>query len=454
MNIYLFLSFPVVAVCIYKLTIVPDSSLYFTTNLLILLFSYIGMMVEPNKNFTLSKIVFIFMFFFFGFVPLNDELNGNLYWGGGEIDVFYKIVTNFLILIGIIAFFVGSKVKLNFFNRIISSLPNIRNINILFFILLFSIIFFLILFVYDFDLLKLLFRGTDGYLFDESYTKLSQVDHLLFDNFIRPMPILLLIIFLFFHQNNKQACSYCERLILDILLTVFFTAAIFLVSPTSIPRFQAATLYIPLIIIFTNLWDRPYSMQLTLLGGLLFVMPFLDKFREFNYESFEWSINLKFLNHGHFDAYQNFARAIELDFFSGGSQLLGSLLFFIPRSFWEGKPIGSGHALADLAGYKFSNISMPFIAEGYINFGFIGVPLFMFLLGLILGNLDRIAWGMKKKHTYNLFIYFYYLLFGMIFFMMRGDLMSSFAYTVGLTCSFWFLVFLLKYTGKGYIIRV
>lgn len=453
-NIYSFLLFPVVAFFIYRLTVVPDNSLYFITNLLILFFSYIGMMLDSDKNFTLSKIVFIFVFFFFGIVPLNDNLNGNLYWGGQEIDDFYKIITNIFIIFGILAFFVGSKIKLIFFDRIISSLPNIRKINLFFFILLFSIVSFIILYVKDFDLLRLLFRGTSSDLVADSHVKLSQLEYLLFDNFIRPMPINLLIILLFFHQNNKQVCSNFDRLKSRMLLIVFFIAAFLLVSPTSIPRFQAAALYIPLIIIFTNLWDRPYGMQLTILGGLLLVIPFLDKFREYNQETFEWSINLNFLNHGHFDAYQNFVRAIEVDFFSEGRQLLGSLLFFIPRSFWEEKPIGSGHALADLAGYNFSNISMPFIAEGYINFGFIGIPIFMLLLGLILGNLDRIAWSMKKNHIFNLFIYYYYLLFGMIFFIMRGDLMSSFAYIVGFTASFWFLVTLLKYVGIGYRIRV
>lgn len=90
---------------------------------------------------------------------------------------------------------------------------------------------------------------------------------------------------------------------------------------------------------------------------------------------------------------------------------------------------------------------MPFIAEGFINFGVIGVAIFMFLLGLILGNLDRIAWSMKGKGIDGLFLYYYYFLFGMVFFIMRGDLMSSFAYTVGLTVAFWFLVLLLKASG-------
>ena len=449
-TLLMFLFFPLVAIFIYILTGVPENNLLFSTNLLVLFLSFIGMFLELAKKYTLSKMVFVFIFFFFGVVPLNDELNNNLYWGGQEINVFYKIVTNVLILIGIIAFFMGTKVKLQVTDQLFSALPVLKKLNLIFFISLFGIIALLILYVNSFDLLRLLFRGAVSDLLGESFIKLSQVESLLFKNFIRPMPIILLVLLFFVYQKSTTVYSNIDRLKWRISLVVFFILAVFLVAPTSVPRFQAAALYISLILVFTRLWERPYSMQLTILGGLLVVMPFLDKFRHFNLETFNWSLDLRFLNHGHFDAYQNFVRVIEIDFFSSGKQLLGALLFFVPRSFWESKPIGSGASLAELAGYDFSNISMPFIAEGYINFGVIGVAIFMFLLGLILGNLDRIAWNIKAKGVNDLFLYYYYFLFGMVFFIMRGDLMSSFAYTVGLTVTFWFLVILLKLAGMRY----
>lgn len=90
----MFLFFPLVAIFIYFLTDVPGNNLLFLTNLLVLFLSFIGMFLDLGKKYTLSKMVFVFVFFFFGVVPLNDELNKNLYWGGQEIDVFFKIVTN------------------------------------------------------------------------------------------------------------------------------------------------------------------------------------------------------------------------------------------------------------------------------------------------------------------------------------------------------------------------
>jgi oligosaccharide repeat unit polymerase len=215
-------------------------------------------------------------------------------------------------------------------------------------------------------------------------------------------------------------------------------------SPTSLYRYQVAILYIPIIITFTSFWNKPYRMQATILAMLLTMFPFLDKFRALDLENFTWSIDLSTMNHGHFDAYQNFSRVVEINLVTYGSQLVGSLLFFIPRFFWESKPIGSGAFLADTLNYDFYNISMPLIGEGFINFGLIGVVIFMFIYGLILGNLDRVAWQIMKKGTPSLFIYYYYFLFGMVFFIMRGDLTSSLAYTAGFTSSFLFAVYLLR----------
>lgn len=424
----------------------PENIAIFLTSILIISASYFGAFYNDAKAYSLVKLVYVFMFFFFGVVPLNDEMNKNLYWGGDEINEFYKIVTNSLILIGLAAFFIGSKIKLDILSKIIDSLPTVKKVNLLSVIFLFGFIAFIILYLNDFSIPRLLFRGVVSDLESDPIIDLNQMERLLFDNIIRPMPLILLVILYYIYKNNKSIYSKTFQFKFFILLFIFFFSAIFLVMPTSIPRFQSAALYISLLLVFANFWDKSNRMQLTIFFGLILIMPFLDKFRNFDAENFKFSIDFSFLNQGHFDAYQNFTRVVEIDFFTGGQQLLGSLLFFIPRSFWESKPIGSGHALAEMAGYDFANIAMPFIAEGYINFGIFGVAIFMFIFGLIVSNFDRVVWNMKKKGVYNLFICYYYLMFGMIFFMMRGDLMSSFAYTSGLTIAFWFLVVFLKFS--------
>ena len=190
-------------------------------------------------------------------------------------------------------------------------------------------------------------------------------------------------------------------------------------------------------------------MQASLLGGLYIVFPFLDKFRSFtSWSQFDFKINYNWMQGLHFDAYQNFVRVIEINWITYGNQLLGALLFFIPRSLWVEKPIGSGSNLAIKMDYIFGGISMPFIAEGYVNFGLFGSLFFMLFLGIILGNLDRVAWKLMKANNDCLFLYYYYFLFGIIFFTMRGDLINGISMIFGMTLSFWMLVLILRFTSR------
>ncbi|MBD3842567.1 MAG: hypothetical protein IE909_11925 [Campylobacterales bacterium] len=356
------------------------------------------------------------------------------------------MIANFLILVGMLSFILGLIASNKFSDNVFYFLtkkvfPDRLSSNKSVYFVVFGILGFLVFYINDFSVAKVLFRGLVEDEVQQTIS-LNQSESLIFNSFLRPMPLILLAIY--FYAYNQNLCKFRGGVYESFVLFIFFIISIFLVFPTSISRFQVAALYIPMLILFTNFWDKPYRMQITILSALLIVFPFLEKFRRFNPETFSWKLDMDFLNHGHFDAYQNFVRVLENDFITYGNQLLGVVLFFIPRTLWETKPIGSGAALAESIGLSFSNISMPFLAEGYVNMGVLGVFTFMFVLGYILNLLDSVAWKIKSMQRESLFLYYYYFLFGMIFFMMRGDLMSSFAFTLGLTVSFFFLVYLLK----------
>ena len=87
---------------------------------------------------------------------------------------------------------------------------------------------------------------------------------------------------------------------------------------------------------------------------------------------------------------------------------------------------------------------MPFMAEGYVNFGFLGVALFMFILGIILNSLDSKYWNNKFEKSTPFTIY-YSMLIGLVFFIMRGDLLSSYSYTFGITISFFLTLKFFKF---------
>ena len=439
---------PLILTLIYFSTGVPENNIFFITNLLILLFSFCGMFFSPLRFYSLSKMVFIFFFIFLGLVPLINEINGIVFYGD-KFNISDKINVNLIILMGLFFFSFGSYYKVNYIDRFVSSLPEIKKLNI-FFIIIFISVLLLILWRWNFDLNSLFFRGRSRDILYETQNifnlkldtnQFPAIDFHFFTRIIRPMPVLLLLIFYYFYK--KKLANF--RLLCFLTLS-----SVILNLPSGIDRSQTAILYIPLLIIFTRIWEKPYMMQATIFSGIFLAFPMLDKFRTFkSWETFDYKIDLNYLRTAHFDSYQNFVRAIEIDFISYGQQLLGALLFFVPRALWSGKPIGSGSELAmQHPDYKFGGISMPYIGEGYVNFGIIGSCLFMLVLGIILGNLDRVAWKLKKSNKDCLFIYYYYLLFGLVFFTMRGDLINSMAFIFATTVTFWGLVLFLKFSER------
>lgn len=441
--LWVFFFVPVVLV-VYFLTGFPSDPLFGISNFFILFLSHCAI-VGNGRSFSLVKIVHIFNFFFFGVVPLNDLANGNLYWGGDEIDVFYYTISNFIILIGVISFLLGSSVRVVLIEIVANCFDKKINFNLFVLGFFYFLVAYLILYFNDFNIASLLFRGVVSDMLSVDSRSYSQLQLLFIDNFLRPMPVILFSIAFVYYTAGRGFSDI--NLFRKAILFVMLVCSFFLVSPTAIPRFQAASLYMCLIVLCTGLWSRRFSMPLSLMAGLLFVMPMLEKFRYFDPDTFDISFSLSFMNHGHFDAYQNFTRVVEHDLITHGNQLLGSLLFFFPRSLWHEKPIGSGATLAEHVPLSFSNISMPFLGEGYINFGLFGVIAFMFFFGALCSNFDRLFWVEKKERLLSSYKVLYCFLLGMFFFVCRGDLISSFAYTVGLFFSFYFCVYALSITS-------
>ena len=212
-----------------------------------------------------------------------------------------------------------------------------------------------------------------------------------------------------------------------------FTILVVSVFPTGVARHLVAFVYVPLtLVLFPRVRSSSVFISL-LLGAVLLIFPFLEQFRRLSEMK---SINLlpdsAFFLAPHFDAFENFASAYENGFVSYGTQLLGCLLFFVPRSMWQEKPRGSGYALAHQLNYTFDNISMPWLGEGYVNFGIIGVFSFSVLIAFFMARLDsyyRSYNKISRRIDYDTTLYFYTI--GAMFFLLRGDLTSSTAYILG-----------------------
>ncbi|MER6593840.1 hypothetical protein ABT214_18710 [Micromonospora purpureochromogenes] len=101
----------------------------------------------------------------------------------------------------------------------------------------------------------------------------------------------------------------------------------------------------------------------------------LDAYYTWDFDGFQQTVNAVYHArvHGH----------------TWGHHLVSALLFWVPRSWWEGKAIPAGNAVAAGRGYGFQNLALPFWAETYLEFAFVGVVVLFFFYGRLARRLDR-----------------------------------------------------------------
>ena len=116
---------------------------------------------------------------------------------------------------------------------------------------------------------------------------------------------------------------------------------------------------------------------------------------------------------------------------------MGTLLFFIPSSFWEGKPEGSGTRIGDYLmdnyGLNFNNLSNPLVSEFYLSFGMIGIIIGAYILARVVNKLEKNT----SKSLQNEILYGIVLSY--LFILLRGSLIVAFSSIVG---SIFFMILL------------
>lgn len=222
--------------------------------------------------------------------------------------------------------------------------------------------------------------------------------------------------------------------------------------PLAVARYWAAAFYIAILLCFFQavLQRRIYAFRGLMITLIVLVYPVLSIARYSKEEILARFNNLNDIfslsfSYGDFDAYTSLCTTVTYVSEHGttrGRQLLTVLLFFVPRSWWPGKGVGSGALVNRLPGSDFTNFCSPVFAEGYINFGIAGMLLFSAALAWLLARYDR--YYLRAQASMAFPVLFYPVAIGMFFFMLRGDLLSSFAYTTGIYSSGWLLHRLLK----------
>lgn len=239
-------------------------------------------------------------------------------------------------------------------------------------------------------------------------------------------------------------------------LLVVNTVVLLLSSfPLTLSRNEAAAIYLGLFVVLFyrdlgKFRKSPFYI-LCFLGAILVIFPLLNVFRKMSFydENLLPAIYRVFASLGdeyltaNYDSFsmiegvRNYVKIVDVTY---GHQLLGAIFFFVPRSIWASKPIGTGAMIAQFQGQLFTNISCPLVAEGYVNFGIFGVVLFAFFYGVLTTILDREYWeNAPNNQSFSLIKIVYPCLLPYYFFMLRGGLLSSLAYTLSYAVVFWFL---------------
>ncbi|WP_406037124.1 oligosaccharide repeat unit polymerase [Micromonospora sp. NBC_00898] len=140
-------------------------------------------------------------------------------------------------------------------------------------------------------------------------------------------------------------------------------------------------------------WRTLFSVGMLL--GLAVIYPLANLFRNQRSRG-DLRVGLDAYYTWDFDGFQQTVNTVSYVGVHGhtwGHHLVSALLFWVPRSWWEGKAIPAGNAVAAGRGYEFQNLALPFWAETYLEFSFIGVVVLFFFYGKVARRLDRALTG-------------------------------------------------------------
>ena len=215
--------------------------------------------------------------------------------------------------------------------------------------------------------------------------------------------------------------------------------------PTALARFNVAAIYLGIAILLFPAFSKKRGLfSFLLIMGFLVAYPLFNAFKYIGaaaslQESIDTIVGSMTAGYtsGNYDAFSIMFWCFDYLSQFGctyGSQLIGAMLFFIPRSIWPSKPVPSGELVFSSLNYHFTDIAFPLPFEGVLNLGWSGLPVFALCYGLVVRIVDSHYW--KSRESYfgdvpsTLLLYYPFLLC-LTFYMLRGAMMTTFTYVFG-----------------------
>lgn len=429
---YIFVCITLVGIIILflKVNVVNKQGMVITTFFITGMIIFSELYKSSKMGYSLKDMLFIFMFIFMLISPLIQYVENSFPWWDTYLLTDEKIIHANLIIITFLLVYISIyKISFDFNNEEYKhknkKISNIKSTMNIFFI---CTVFCSICIIINTGFSNLFARATNSLQVESSSLAL------IISNTFRSVPVVYVAMNLLFKIKNKYIYK-------KVLFTIGSVLMIIVNFPTATARFWTASIYLGLFIICIRKIKKSHFFKIIIFVGILIIFPIINAFRS---DTFKEVISLgihmpellnEFLS-GDFDSYSMLVRSIVYVDHHGitwGYQLLGNVLFFVPRKIWAAKPIGSGAMIATELGWSFNNISCPFIGEGYINFGILGIILFAIILSLVSKFADEsYARVIESESKYINFIeIFYPFSLGFLFFILRGDLMSSLSYYIG-----------------------
>jgi hypothetical protein len=419
-------------------------SSFFLSSLVLFLITIYHLYYEKNFSpFLSSYIVFTFLFFIAApiaqinsFVGLESPKFVN-YFPYREDLILY---VNFLIVLFNIIFicaYIQLKKKVNF-TELTFSQNNNKFLPVIICLLLVLCFF---VFGGSFSFMK-------EELFNPNWLKsddTSKSSVLIWKKFLFMIPLAGIILsYKYFNQKNKIKSNYYNVIIFFIL---FIVLLFWFKNPLTEKRNALGPIYLSLLFLF---YPKTLNSNLKITAFLFFSMiiifPLMAIITHSDATLLEMytspSIIIKQMKGGgitdafntlNYDAFSNMMATVDyvrVEGFSYGYQLLGSLLFFVPRSIWTSKPISTGelvgeHLVADY-NFGFTNLSNPLISESFINFGIIGLFLTAITLAVVLIKMTK--WLYSNNYLKKIMAFYFAM---HLLFLLRGDFTNGFSYFIG-----------------------
>jgi oligosaccharide repeat unit polymerase len=212
-----------------------------------------------------------------------------------------------------------------------------------------------------------------------------------------------------------------------LVLTLLIIATLILNSPIAMPRQWIATIVAALLFALPSLQKKPNATR-ALIAGAIFVsialFPYAAYFRTSTGFKQPQGVSQSLETKGDYDSFEMISAGVQYTHEEGfryGTQALGDMLFFVPRSTWSSKAEDTGAYIAEHFHLSFTNLSAPLWIESYIDFSYLGVIVVFFLYGLIMRRSDDRF--VRRNSPFALFII--PLLAGYTGILLRGPLLSS-----------------------------